>query len=57
MYKKHTHTQQTNKNFSIAFKPAESGGGGSNKYSQNFDSIFNKKKGSKKEEAIMKKEE
>ena len=28
---------------SIAFKPAESGWGGSNKYSQNFDSIFNNK--------------
>lgn len=28
---------------SIAFKPAESGWGGSKKYSQNFDSIFNNK--------------
>ena len=28
---------------SIAFKPAESGWGGSSKYSQNFDSIFNNK--------------
>ena len=34
----------THKLLSIAFKPAESGWGGSNKYSQNFDSIFNKNK-------------
>lgn len=38
------HYMQQHTQFSIAFKPAESGWGGGGKYANNFDSIFNKKK-------------
>jgi len=39
---KSLHIRQNNN--SIAFKPAESGWGSGNKYSQNYDNIFSKKK-------------
>ena len=42
--------QQQYTNFSIAFKPAESGWGSGSKYTNNYDNIFKSSKKKKKEE-------